>query len=94
MGFPKGFPFYDAPWRQPITKKEQGNWFAPKPDVDLESTEIDLKFKNEKIVKIKKVLKIVLILLGIAVLLVSGYYFYKDFLGIDFSKFKNLLDLL
>ncbi len=84
----KGAPYFQNPNIQKITPMEHGNWFAFKEDVDLESTEIDLKFQNEKTVKIKKVLKIVLILLGIAVFLVLGYYFVKDFLDAPVNPLK------
>ena len=75
MGIPKGFP--DHPWQQ---RMKQGHWFAPVEKIDLNATDVELKRQSERARKVKKIIKIVLILLGVAAFFVAGYYFYKGFL--------------
>ena len=74
----KGAPYFQNPNIQKITPMEHGNWFAFKEDVDLETTEIDLKVRNEKVEKFKKILKIVLITLGVAIIVYFGYLFFRE----------------
>ncbi len=74
----KGAPYFQNPGIQKITPMEHGNWFAFKEDVDLETTEIDLTVRNEKVEKFKKILKIVLITLGVAIIVYFGYLFFQE----------------
>ena len=74
----KGAPYFQNPNIQKITPMEHGNWFAFKEDVDLNVTEPELLFQDKRVAKFKKVLKIVLAVIGIAIIVYFGYLFFQE----------------
>lgn len=76
-----GAPFFESPGsfnELKMNARERGNWFAFKEDVDLNATEPEQLLKNKKVEKIKKVIKIVLAVIGFAIVVYFGYLFFRE----------------
>lgn len=62
------------------TMFERDDWFVPIKEGLKEDTEPIVEVTNHRRDKVKKVIKTILVILGVAVFVVLGYYFFKDFL--------------
>ena len=70
------FPFFNPPGVQKRTAYERGDWFAPSGGIEPDCVKDDFFSRPTKL---KKALKIVLVVFGVALFLYFGYLFVLDF---------------
>ena len=70
---------------QPVSLMERDDWFVPVGEGLKEEKAPTIQDISPRHEKVKKVIKTILIILGVAAFLVLGYYFYRDFMELDFS---------
>ena len=71
----------------PVTRTRD-DWYVPSKEGIREETEPVVEVVNHKRIKINKVTKTILIVLGVAAFLVLSYYFYRDFLNPNLYNYK------
>ena len=64
---------------QRTTMLERDDWFVPLKEGFREEKEPVVEVMNRRRDKVKRVVKTILIVLGVAAFIVLGYYFFKDF---------------
>ena len=71
--------FYN-PSVQPVTMMERDDWFVPVGEGLKEEKDPTIEDISPRHEKVKKVIKTILIALGVAVFLWFGYLFFRDFM--------------
>lgn len=70
-----GFPYFNPPGIQKRNAYERGDWFVPTGGVEPDSVNEELNYRHAKV---KKIIKVTLIVLGIVGFLVLGYFCLTD----------------